>query len=225
MIRIRTTHFLRTYINNNLTIFINKIKCEICGTTECLQLHHDNQHYFNDILTQALYILGLENKIYIDEYSDKEKDILSNYVLGKHVSLPYQILCKRCHSEYHKRNGYFTEKRLCKKYRKQITYYKEHYGNDNLDTILRDFNYKYLNDLCKKYINKKLYKDNEEQKLFKIEFFENIILPKDIDTRKKGIRCINFILNRNKIPYFVISKKDKTAKNRDKTYWIMKSTS
>lgn len=226
MNRIKTAQYLRIYINNNLIIFINRTKCEICGTTKCLHIHHDNQHYFNEILTQALYILDLENKTYIDEYSDKEKDILSNYVLGKHVSLPYQILCKRCHNEYHKKNGYFSEKRLYKKYKKQITYYEEHYGNDNLDTILRDFNYKYLNDLCEKYINKKLYLHDKEQQSFKTELFENIILPNKIDVRKRGIISINSVFKNESLPYMVVSKRISTVKNRGRTYWeIIRVTS
>jgi hypothetical protein len=84
---------------------------------------------------------------------------------------------------------------------------EEYYEQKSLELILESF------------LNKKLYK-GEEQEMFKSVFFENIFAPKrKINIRNRGINCINSILQEDNLPYEVISRVDKTKEKRDKTYW------
>ena len=69
------------------------------------------------------------------------------------------------------------------------------------------------------FIGKKLYQDAELE-IFKNVFFENIFSPKrKIDIRKRGRLCVNSILEEDNLPYKIDSRRDRTVKNRDKTYW------
>jgi hypothetical protein len=90
---------------------------------------------------------------------------------------------------------------------KQIKIAEQHYEQKSLELIMESF------------LNKKLYKD-EEQEMFKTVFFENIFAPKrKINISKRGMNCINSILQEDNLPYEITSRREGTLPHRGKYYW------
>jgi len=75
--------------------------------------------------------------------------------------------------------------------------------------------------LLAKLLNKRLYKDDIEK--FKNDFFGKIFSPKKTDYRKRGVRCVNAILDENNSSFFVISNQSNTKENRKERYWMVSS--
>ena len=93
---------LRLYERNKFNQYIvpiyKKDKCECCGTTEDLDLHHEDR--FIDSLRKTLKIFNLEEKD-TDEYTKEELNIITNYMLGMQVKQKYKTLCGKCHAKEH----------------------------------------------------------------------------------------------------------------------------
>ena len=66
-----------------------KEKCEICGETNNLHLHHVDR--FHNVLMETLEELQL-NELDSDEYSDFELKCIRNFMMAKQVSIKYKTL-------------------------------------------------------------------------------------------------------------------------------------
>ena len=75
--------------------------------------------------------------------------------------------------------------------------------------------------LLAKLLNKRLYKDDIEK--FKNDFFGKIFSPKKTDYRRRGIRCVNAILEENNSLFFVMSNQSNSKENRKERYWMVAS--
>jgi hypothetical protein len=213
--------YLRVYVNNNLLKLLNKAKCDLCGSTENLQIHHSKNYYFDDIIKDAMSILNLKYYSYASDYSRIELDILSNYVLGKHVSAIYSILCPSCHTKYHSKNGYRSPNYYQRKYSKQIEMYEKEYGETNIQDIIKNFNKFYFNYLCKKYKNVKMYE--KERMIFKKEIKDFVIHESMIGCyRKYGTNIINDNFKFNDLPFRIYSIRDRHKEHRGEYFYIIK---
>jgi len=82
------------------------------------------------------------------------------------------------------------------------------------------FERKNLLDILENYTEKRLYKENQEE--FKNIFFANIFnFNRKVDVRKRGIVCINSILEEDQLPFRLTSIVNWKDKNRGKTYWFL----
>ena len=88
----------RTYFNKYIVPVYKKDKCECCGTTEDLDLHHEER--FIESLRKTLKLFNLEEKD-TSEYTEEELDIITNYMLGIQIKQKYKTLCRKCHIEEH----------------------------------------------------------------------------------------------------------------------------
>jgi hypothetical protein len=80
------------------------------------------------------------------------------------------------------------------------------YEQKNIDSILSS------------YLGKELYKTEIEE--FKNMFFQNLFAPKrKINIRKRGIRCINSILQEDNSDYYIESRTTNTKEHRNQTCW------
>lgn len=103
---------LRSEIGNYFIPLVRKNKCEICGATENLEVHHIYQ--FVDMLNDVLNELNLEFK-YVDEYTELELLNIEEKMLGKHLYYNYKTLCRNCHLKeslniYRTHRGYRIKK-------------------------------------------------------------------------------------------------------------------
>ena len=57
----KTKTYIRIYINNKFITLINKLKCEDCGCTNNLIIHHTKENYFDGVFHQFIRDLKLEN--------------------------------------------------------------------------------------------------------------------------------------------------------------------
>ena len=95
------TH-LRSILAQKFIPLVKKDKCEICDSTDRLEVHHETQ--FIVILEDTLKELNLEIKEDIKDYSEKDLNMITNIILGKHLHLQYLTLCNNCHINIHKNN-------------------------------------------------------------------------------------------------------------------------
>lgn len=94
--------YLRSNVWNKFVHLVKKDKCEVCGSTENLQVHHI--YPFIQMVNDTLVELGLERK-HINEYTDLELKNIKEKVMGKHLLYTYQTLCVHCHiSGVHKKH-------------------------------------------------------------------------------------------------------------------------
>lgn len=94
--------YLRSNVWNKFVHLVKKDKCEVCGSTENLQVHHI--YPFIQMVNDTLVELGLERK-HINEYTDLELKNIREKVMGKHLLYTYQTLCVHCHiSGVHKKH-------------------------------------------------------------------------------------------------------------------------
>lgn len=228
---------LRIIVYNKITKFLEKLKCEKCGSKESLEIHHIVDYKFSDIMCDALDLLKLSYKQFWKEYSENEIKSIEIMVLGLHLYTKFIILCSVCHIKEHQKNNKnkarVNRKILSIKYKIQIEEFKLKYPNSSVNDFFYKFNKIYLKEFIKKYKNKILFE--EEIGFFKQELFSNIIVEhigylskmnykKSIDVSSQGIRVINKILELYNIKYFIISGRCKKKLNRDKFYWEIKST-
>lgn len=115
----------KDYIRNRIV----KDKCEICGCTEKLHLHHIDK--FHNLLMETLDELKLQ-ELDTDDYDEFELQSIRNFMLAKQIKCDYSTLCESCHMKLHSKEVYSKE-------------YKEHYYNPFGGYIL--VNYEKLNEL------------------------------------------------------------------------------
>ena len=112
--------YVRNKTNTYLRQLIIKEKCETCGKTERLELHHIIP--FSQLLEKCLNKLNY--KYYKDKknYSEDELENITNWMLGVQLKIKYMTVCKKCHINAHnEKNGGFSKvNNNYKKYRDVI---------------------------------------------------------------------------------------------------------
>ena len=144
----------RTYFNRYIVPMYKKDRCECCGATEDLDLHHEER--FIESLRKTLKLFNLEEKD-TSEYTEEELDIITNYMLGIQIKQKYKTLCRKCHIEEHSKS-------------KQINYnvnYNERYGIETIritdEEEVKEKLERIKNNYIPKILNKKLTsKDKDE---------------------------------------------------------------
>lgn len=114
--------YLRADFGKNLRPLLIKDKCQICGSTENLHLHHIDR--FHNLLMETLEQLQL-NELNTDDYNKYELNLITDIMLAKQLRINYKTLCSKCHAKIHA-----IEKREDK--------YKEYYYNPFGDYIYID---------------------------------------------------------------------------------------
>ena len=123
MKRSELTLRLRLDFNNYIRDNHIKDKCERCGSTENLHLHH--VHKFSIQLKRALDILKYSDK---ENFNDEEIMILRYVMLGMQCkNNDYITLCDKCHKSHHKKTSF-----------KEGKYGRNHIP-ENLDEIMLDY--------------------------------------------------------------------------------------
>lgn len=93
---------LREYLRNDFSRYIrNRIigeKCEHCGCSENLHLHHVDK--FHNLLMDTLQDLNL-NEVDTDDYAENELSSIKYIMLGKQIKCEYKTLCEKCHKILH----------------------------------------------------------------------------------------------------------------------------
>lgn len=91
---------LEEYLRGNFSRYIRplfiKNECEVCKTTDNLELHHEIQ--FSELLNETLKELKLKYND-TEYYINQELKLINNIMLGKQVKLKYKTLCTRCHDK------------------------------------------------------------------------------------------------------------------------------
>lgn len=167
-----------------------KIKCEICGSADNLELHHDKQ--FDELLRESINKLGFRYTEDTKEYSNEELELISLVLLGLQVKCKYYTLCDDCHQKMHEDGGRSIYDKINKENKNKET-------QGNIDNILIP----YLESI----IDKKLF-DKEQ------ECLKNIFIECNLNFRTMGINSLNKLLHDYNIPYIIIKKR-----NKDKRWW------
>lgn len=192
--------YLRTEISNKLIPLVKKDKCEICESTEKLEVHHVKP--FAEILEECLDDLHIERKD-TNEYTKKELYMITDYVLGEHFRYKMMTVCHNCHKNVIHKNG------TC-----NIGTGKENWiaKNKIKKECLMNNNQYTLQIYLKKIQNKKLFKDKKKELINKIN------LRDSRNRQQKSVSLLNKYLKINKLPYVILQKK-----SNDKRYWIVKN--
>lgn len=90
--------------------FFIKDKCEICGTDEELEIHHNYQ--FSKLLDKTLKELNLEYKEDTEEYTKEQIKLITDIMIGKQMRTKYTTVCRSCHVMIH--NVYGKERPFLK---------------------------------------------------------------------------------------------------------------
>lgn len=99
--------YIRNRVWNKFVNLVKKDRCEICGSTEDLQVHHI--YPLTNMIKDTLEELNLERKC-VNEYTKLELKNIKEKVLGKHLYYQYKTLCKDCHLKgVHKKNKKISE--------------------------------------------------------------------------------------------------------------------
>jgi len=193
------TH-LRSILAQKFIPLVKKDKCEICNSTDKLEVHHDTQ--FIVILEDTLKELNLEIKEDIKYYSEKDLNMIINIILGKHLQLQYLTLCNICHINIHKNNkiiGSGWDKYL----------YKLELNKNKKDEERQQYVNNTLVPYLENIVGVKLYKDNITQLIEKINLQVNRKLQKSYS------KFNNWFIE-NDLNYKIIPKKSNNLR-----YWII----
>lgn len=98
---------LREYLRKEWQLYVRQVllkdKCEECGKTGHLHLHHDSDR-FEDLLMETLRELNLKEKD-TDDYKQSELNHISNEMIGKQMKIRHRTLCEECHKKAHSKGG------------------------------------------------------------------------------------------------------------------------
>jgi hypothetical protein len=104
---------IRSYLRQEWNMYLRNVllrdKCEFCGSTENLHVHHENR--FHDLFTDTLRELEML-ELEVKEYPEGDLNLLSNVMLGKQLKIEYKTLCKDCHMKLHttkRKNGEYAQ--------------------------------------------------------------------------------------------------------------------
>lgn len=179
---------LRLDFNNKIRPLYIKNQCEYCESTEQLELNHISKH-FATMLHETLDMLGLKYYIEWNEYTDNEKELIRDIMLGKQLRCDYNTLCKECHVKYHdeygkdwtKLNKYYYDKRIESENERRM------YNNEVVIP--------YLNSI----VDNVLLTKNDRTKLIEVLNVRNKINNRIL----KSIDILNSYLKENKFNYYI----------------------
>lgn len=94
--------YVRQYLNYKWTPLVKKDKCEKCGATEDLEIHHVDR--FVKLLDDTLVLLDLDYKD-TTEYTKDELTLIRLVMQGKHLDVRTKTLCLDCHNKLHSKKN------------------------------------------------------------------------------------------------------------------------
>jgi len=196
-------NYLRSVVKQNMLKYLNVCSCEECGSTNDLEIHHDDIYFF-EMVDKTLKDLNIPYYQEKDKYDEFEIEKISIYILGLHIKSKYRILCKECHTKLHKecikrrhRKIDNIDRESCLQYLKQLQG-KHIYSNDRND-FRQLLKVRYIGIEC---IN------NTLDELFGEEYPYRLY-SKDAN----GKRYVDKIRRLND---------GSLNPNRDKTYWVLR---
>lgn len=200
----KTDAYLRLYVSNHFRKHLKICKCDICGCSNNLEVHHSGMQFF-EIVDKACKDLNLKYYINIESYNNKERELLINYVLGIHIRSKYEILCENCHTKIHQMQLKKRTKRL-----------------SNISDIINFLN---------KMVGIKMFKEQKYElyQLIKIDYPSiRYMSPKCINEFFKKFEIPFFVRDKTDSGKRYIDKRRKLPNgenntNRNKCYWILES--
>lgn len=180
--------YLRLKFSNYIRPLFMKNQCEICGSEENLELHHDYE--FNLMLDDTLKELELEYKK-TNDYTELELKNITEKFLGKHLFYKYKTLCWDCH--HNKLHNLNSKVKISKKNMDNFIY--------NIDYILENYLNKWIivNDIQQ--LIKELNLVNEKGNKIGLSTFVKILEESHYKVIKKR-KTVNKIKN----TYYFIRK-------------------
>lgn len=222
--------YLRQKVHDSIIKFLEKSKCEYCGSTNNLEFHHKKDFDFSTILHNSLYALNIKYESNYKNYSSYDLKNLEYMVLGYHLMLEFSILCENCHKEYHSKNTYKLYKCI-QKYKWQMDFYKNIFPESTMEDFINNFNKIYIKKLMEETVNNRnILIDKNEIESFKHKFKDKLIRETFVKTgmlrardlsNATSIKGINKILLAYNILYIIKSKTYESGNLRDKTYWVI----
>jgi len=111
---INLQHYLRRVLGQKFIPLVKKDKCEICDSTDKLEVHHETQ--FIHMLEDTLELLNLKYQE-LNKYSEEELMLIRFTIFGMHLENKYLTLCEICHKEIHKNKR--NNSKIVSKFKKQ----------------------------------------------------------------------------------------------------------
>lgn len=148
--------YLRSVVHQKIRPLFVKEKCEICDDEDNLHLHH--VRYFYIIVSESLQELNLNRKDTKD-YTSSELSLISDVVLGKHLSIDYLTLCDDCHIKAHENE------------RKEVSCNEPYYRKEKIKK--EEYFQKTLEPYLKSIVGKWLFKEEKEDLIVKIDARSN----------------------------------------------------
>jgi hypothetical protein len=227
--------FLRHRINRKILKYLEKRKCDVCGTKENLHIHHMEEFMFVYMLYKSLDDLTIEYKRNYTDYTEDELVKLEIMLLGWHLYGDFKILCENCHIETHnkiKRSKQYVAYKFLQKYKWQYNHYKEKFPDCTLEDFFWNFNKFYIEELLTMYAGRKIFLYSYDFEEFHNAMKNNLIKEHFCKTQDKtikrrvnivsmGINVINKIFQNYKIEYKIFSEQCHKKPNRYKTCWII----
>ena len=173
-----------------------KDRCELCGTTENLILHHEKS--FSKMIDETINEVGMENI-----------QLFRQVMLAKQIMTNSITLCEECHKEVHRENGGFSGSNKESEIAKIIAYGKKKRNQSKEEKKTADLEY-YLRGL----IGKQLYKRDKNRLIKKLDVKDNR------GRQQKSIHKLNTNLNEN-FNLTLVSKRNncRNSEKYKKTYW------
>ena len=193
---------LRTDYAYYIRPLVIKDKCELCGCEENLVVHHDKE--FSILLDETLKELNL----YKLEFNEDEVNIIKTHMLGKQIQIKNITLCNKCHTELHIERDDITS---IGKY-VDINKIKEKKNKKEKEIELQKKE-KELKEYLEKLIGKRLYKEDREELIKKVDLRDNK------RRLQKSISIINSYLIENY--NYSVSNKRNRIDGKQITVWIV----
>lgn len=95
--------YLRSVVKQQMFEYLNICRCEKCGNTENLEIHHKDIFFF-EMVDRTISDLNFPYYSEHNMYTKEQLDMISIYLLGLHLKSKYSILCSKCHDQFHKEN-------------------------------------------------------------------------------------------------------------------------
>ena len=199
---INLQHYLRRVLGQKFIPLVKKDKCEICDSTDKLEVHHETQ--FIHMLEDTLELLNLKYQE-LDKYTEEELMSIKLTILGMHLESKFLTLCTVCHKYIHKNNGRHNSK--------IVSNFKKQRIQERQTEIL----IKYIENNI---INKRLFK-NERNDFYNFLLNLNHIISKNHGSI--GINNIRNMFEKFNVGYEIKSDIDNSRKsiNFRKKYWII----
>ncbi len=204
---------LRADFTSHIKPLVAKDKCEVCNTTENLEVHHEK--LFAEQLNNILDMLHIED---YENISDELVEQIRLMMLGSQIKEKHITLCSKCHDEEHR-----TQKKLYKTKRAYIIKTKP-------KVEITDISKEITNEL-EQFLTNSYKNDDRLDKEYFRETVDNIInndenlkiIMNRLDggnSRTKGMKIYNKLFDELSLPYGIISKRFRED-GKLETEWIV----